>query len=57
MAKHLEGRPMNKILKVTAFWLFVLTAHGCSLNSDLEMAEKEAAFHAALQAELARGEQ
>lgn len=46
---------MTKILKVTAFWLLVITAHGCSLNSDLEMAEKEAAFHAALQAELARG--
>ena len=35
--------------------LIIITAHGCSLNSDLEMAEKEAAFHAALQAELARG--
>lgn len=46
---------MKKILKATAFWLFLITAHGCSLNSDLEMAEKEAAFHAALQAELARG--
>lgn len=45
-----------KTLKATAFWLFLITAHGCSLNSDLEMAEKEAAFHAALQAELARGE-
>lgn len=46
---------MNKILKVTAFWLFVLTAHGCALDSDLEVMEREAAFHAALQAELARG--
>ena len=45
-----------KTLKATAFWLFLITAHGCSLNSDLEMAEKEAAFHAALQAELVRGE-
>ena len=37
--------------------LIIITAHGCALDSDLEMAEKEASFHAALQAELARGEQ
>lgn len=48
---------MTKILKVTAFWLLVITAHGCALDSDLEFMEREAAFHRELQAELARGEQ
>ena len=37
--------------------LIIITAHGCALDSDLEVMEREAAFHAALQAELARGEQ